>query len=58
MFLFLLIGLLGKYIPQYDASGQLLPRQCWASTGTCWCVSDPMDTFPYSDTRVCNTLLT
>ncbi|XP_047189058.1 nidogen-2 isoform X5 [Scophthalmus maximus] len=26
------------YVPQCDAEGQYLPRQCDGSTGSCWCV--------------------
>lgn len=29
--------LIGEYVPQVDELNNLLPRQCWASTGTCWC---------------------
>ncbi|XP_070786559.1 nidogen-2 [Enoplosus armatus] len=28
----------GAYVPQCDAEGQYLPRQCHVSTGHCWCV--------------------
>ena len=34
LFMFLMVG---EYIPQKDKHGQLLPKQCWGSTGTCWC---------------------
>ena len=34
---FMITGLIGEYIPQKDINGKLLPRQCWGSTGTCWC---------------------
>lgn len=30
--------LIGSYCPQCDARGHFLPRQCWPSTGYCWCV--------------------
>ncbi|XP_034032636.1 thyroglobulin-like isoform X8 [Thalassophryne amazonica] len=30
--------ILGAYIPQCDQDGTYLPKQCWASTGYCWCV--------------------
>ncbi|KAM9835807.1 nidogen-2 [Aulostomus maculatus] len=30
--------LLGAYVPQCDADGQYLSRQCHGSTGHCWCV--------------------
>ncbi len=28
----------GEYIVQYDENGKTLPKQCWGSTGTCWCI--------------------
>ncbi|XP_068447054.1 nidogen-2 [Clinocottus analis] len=28
----------GAYVPQCDAAGQYLPRQCHGSSGHCWCV--------------------
>nr|XP_020447653.1 nidogen-2 isoform X7 [Monopterus albus] len=30
--------LVGAFVPQCDAEGQYLPRQCHGSTGHCWCV--------------------
>ncbi|XP_035854461.1 nidogen-2 isoform X4 [Sander lucioperca] len=30
--------IVGAYLPQCDAEGQYLPRQCHGSTGHCWCV--------------------
>ncbi|XP_067125473.1 U20-hexatoxin-Hi1a-like [Centruroides vittatus] len=30
--------LLGSYIPQCKEDGTYERTQCWASTGTCWCV--------------------
>ncbi|XP_032362000.1 nidogen-2 isoform X26 [Etheostoma spectabile] len=30
--------IVGAYVPQCDAEGQYLPRQCHGSTGDCWCV--------------------
>ncbi|XP_069022442.1 nidogen-2 isoform X2 [Embiotoca jacksoni] len=30
--------LVGAFVPQCDADGQYLPRQCHGSTGHCWCV--------------------
>ncbi|XP_034720262.1 nidogen-2 isoform X5 [Etheostoma cragini] len=30
--------IVGAYLPQCDADGQYLPRQCHGSTGHCWCV--------------------
>ncbi|XP_039649364.1 nidogen-2 isoform X3 [Perca fluviatilis] len=30
--------IVGAYVPQCDAEGQYLPRQCHGSTGHCWCV--------------------
>ncbi|AWO97282.1 putative galactose-specific lectin nattectin-like [Scophthalmus maximus] len=29
---------IGSFCPQCDANGNFLPRQCWPSTGSCWCV--------------------
>ncbi|XP_064181544.1 CD74 molecule, major histocompatibility complex, class II invariant chain a [Anguilla rostrata] len=29
---------LGNFRPQCDEQGNYLPRQCWHSTGYCWCV--------------------
>jgi len=29
----------GQYTPQKDGQGRLLPKQCYGSTGFCWCVS-------------------
>lgn len=44
--LFLWIGLfadarhlVGRYRPQKDPTGNLLPKQCHGSTGFCWCLS-------------------
>ncbi|XP_068134171.1 HLA class II histocompatibility antigen gamma chain isoform X2 [Hyperolius riggenbachi] len=28
----------GKFVPQCDERGQYQPKQCWRSTGFCWCV--------------------
>ncbi|XP_026225559.1 ladderlectin [Anabas testudineus] len=28
----------GAFCPQCDADGYFLPKQCWGSTGYCWCV--------------------
>lgn len=30
--------LIGSYCPQCDRNGDFLPKQCWGSTGYCWCV--------------------
>uniref|UniRef100_A0A4W6E3B1 Nidogen 2 n=1 Tax=Lates calcarifer TaxID=8187 RepID=A0A4W6E3B1_LATCA len=30
--------IVGAYVPQCDAEGQYLPRQCHGSSGHCWCV--------------------
>lgn len=30
--------LIGSYRPQCTDSGAWAPKQCWGSTGTCWCV--------------------
>ncbi|XP_041730362.1 equistatin-like [Coregonus clupeaformis] len=29
----------GAYLPTCDYQGQYTPEQCWASTGSCWCVT-------------------
>ncbi|XP_056419078.1 equistatin-like [Hyla sarda] len=29
---------IGRYVPQCDAQGNYTPKQCWSSTGRCWCV--------------------
>ncbi|XP_041727854.1 equistatin-like [Coregonus clupeaformis] len=29
----------GAYIPTCDYQGQYTPKQCWGSTGSCWCVT-------------------
>ncbi|XP_029942368.1 nidogen-2 [Salarias fasciatus] len=31
--------IVGAYVPQCDANGQYLPRQCHGSSGHCWCVN-------------------
>uniref|UniRef100_A0A8D0B1Y7 Nidogen 2 n=1 Tax=Sander lucioperca TaxID=283035 RepID=A0A8D0B1Y7_SANLU len=31
--------IVGAYLPQCDAEGQYLPRQCHGSTGHCWCTT-------------------
>ncbi|XP_056156025.1 galactose-specific lectin nattectin [Lampris incognitus] len=31
--------IIGAYIPQCDLDGNFSPRQCWASSGYCWCVN-------------------
>jgi len=46
--------LIGEYVPQFDDNNNLLARQCWASTGTCWCHYTPDKTpFRYGDPRDC-----
>ncbi|XP_055019138.1 nidogen-2 [Boleophthalmus pectinirostris] len=30
--------MIGAYVPQCDADGQYLPKQCHGSSGHCWCV--------------------
>ncbi|XP_055083265.1 nidogen-2 isoform X2 [Periophthalmus magnuspinnatus] len=30
--------LIGAYVPQCDATGQYVPKQCHGSSGHCWCV--------------------
>lgn len=37
VWLLIVLFLIGEYTPQRDASGKLLPKQCWGSTGLCWC---------------------
>lgn len=37
IWLFVLLFVIGKYVPQKDTSGNLLPKQCWGSIGLCWC---------------------
>lgn len=32
--------LLGSYIPQCKEDGTYERKQCWGSTGTCWCVDE------------------
>lgn len=34
---FIVATLIGEYVPQKDSNGVLLAKQCWGSTGTCWC---------------------
>ncbi|XP_041727860.1 equistatin-like [Coregonus clupeaformis] len=29
----------GAYLPTCDYQGQYTPKQCWGSTGSCWCVT-------------------
>uniref|UniRef100_A0A669DIP4 Thyroglobulin type-1 domain-containing protein n=1 Tax=Oreochromis niloticus TaxID=8128 RepID=A0A669DIP4_ORENI len=29
---------IGSFCPMCDGDGNFLPRQCWGSTGYCWCV--------------------
>tara|TARA_A100001015_G_scaffold244969_1_gene280749 strand:+ start:2533 stop:2697 length:165 start_codon:yes stop_codon:yes gene_type:complete len=50
----MITGLIGEYIPQKDINGKLLPRQCWGSTGTCWCeFSIKKEYFRMDDPRDC-----
>jgi len=30
--------LIGSYRPQCEDDGTWVPKQCWGSVGTCWCV--------------------
>ena len=39
--LLIYINAIGEYIPQLDINGTLKPKQCWGSTGTCWCIYGP-----------------
>uniref|UniRef100_A0A4W5K2F4 Thyroglobulin type-1 domain-containing protein n=1 Tax=Hucho hucho TaxID=62062 RepID=A0A4W5K2F4_9TELE len=34
-----IIGPIGAYIPTCDHAGQYTPKQCFGSTGYCWCVT-------------------
>ncbi|XP_047432398.1 nidogen-2 isoform X6 [Mugil cephalus] len=36
----------GAYVPQCDAAGQYISRQCHGSTGHCWCVDNRGDERP------------
>jgi hypothetical protein len=48
------INLVGQYIPQKNEKGDLLPKQCWSSTGLCWCVYDKgIPPFPYASNIAC-----
>ena len=48
------INLVGQYKPQMDEKGNLLPKQCWSSTGLCWCVYDKgISPFPYASNVAC-----
>jgi hypothetical protein len=31
-------GLIGAFVPQCKATGEFEEKQCWGSTGFCWCV--------------------
>ena len=31
-------GLVGAFVPQCSADGSFKSKQCWGSTGYCWCV--------------------
>lgn len=33
-------GLVGAFIPQCKDSGEFEEKQCWGSTGYCWCVDE------------------
>ncbi|XP_058852067.1 HLA class II histocompatibility antigen gamma chain-like [Acipenser ruthenus] len=41
----------GVYRPQCDEEGNYLPKQCWSSTGYCWCVDKNGDELPETRTR-------
>uniref|UniRef100_A0A672YL16 Thyroglobulin type-1 domain-containing protein n=1 Tax=Sphaeramia orbicularis TaxID=375764 RepID=A0A672YL16_9TELE len=30
---------IGEFIPKCDIYGNFQPQQCWAATGSCWCVN-------------------
>lgn len=54
IWLLVLFLLIGEYVPQRDASGKLLPKQCWGSTGLCWCeYTNQKEYFRNSDSRKC-----
>ncbi|XP_047432393.1 nidogen-2 isoform X2 [Mugil cephalus] len=38
--------IVGAYVPQCDAAGQYISRQCHGSTGHCWCVDNRGDERP------------
>nr|AAF02722.1 equistatin precursor [Actinia equina]AAO12123.1 equistatin [synthetic construct] len=33
-------GLIGTYVPQCKETGEFEEKQCWGSTGYCWCVDE------------------
>ncbi|XP_041079448.1 HLA class II histocompatibility antigen gamma chain-like [Polyodon spathula] len=41
----------GVYRPQCDEEGNYLPKQCWSSTGYCWCVDKNGDELAGTRTR-------
>ena len=43
----------GEYIPQKDKFGQLLPKQCWGSTGLCWCVYEEEKRYFREENKIC-----
>jgi hypothetical protein len=43
---------IGEYIPQYK-DGSLLPKQCWGSTGTCWCIHGDKTPFKSTIDHIC-----
>lgn len=54
MVYFLIATLIGEYVPQRDANGALSSKQCWGSTGTCWCqYSTDRKHFRIADDRDC-----
>ena len=55
IWLLVLLFVVGKYVPQKDTSGNLLPRQCWGSVNLCWCeYAKEKVPFTPSDTRECH----
>lgn len=51
---FLIYALIGEYVPQRFNNGSLLPRQCWGSTGMCWCeFAETKEYFRMTDLRDC-----
>lgn len=51
---FAVASLIGEYVPQTDENGALIPKQCWGSTGTCWCqYANDKKHFRITDNRDC-----
>lgn len=53
-YLLLFLFIVGQFNPQRDSSGRLLKKQCWGSTGTCWCIyGADKKPFPASVKKIC-----